>query len=58
MTLDVVFWILMLLWLVFGAWPVFRGPAAPNWPLIGGTLLQFILFALLGWKVFGPAIHG
>jgi len=55
MSISLIFWVLMLMWLVFGLWS--------NWPLTGpkpvaGTLLLFILLALLGWKVFGPAIHG
>jgi hypothetical protein len=47
----------MLVWLIFGlAWHVgyIVGPAGP----IGGTLLLFVLFLLLGWKVFGPPLHG
>lgn len=46
----------MLLWLVFGV--------APTWPAtdrnfrpFGGSLLLFILLVLLGWKVFGAALH-
>lgn len=57
MTRGLAFWILMLLWLVtslafhFGlfVWP---GAALVN----AGTL--FILFALLGWQVFGPPLKG
>lgn len=54
MTIGLCFWILMLIWLVFNVWS--------TWPLGlkqgGGSLLLFIVLALLGWKVFGPAIHG
>jgi hypothetical protein len=56
MSFALVFWILMLLWLVFGLWsnwPVGAGAVKP----LGGTLLLFILLLLLGWKVFGPPIH-
>jgi len=54
MTLSLVFWLLMLIWLVFGLWS--------NWPVqnrpnLGGTVLLFILLLLLGWRVFGPPIH-
>lgn len=54
MSLSLVFWILMLVWLVFGAystWPCKDLKAS------GGTLLLFILLLVLGWKVFGPPIH-
>lgn len=53
MSIGLVFWILMLLWLVFGAYRDWGNHYA-----LGGSLLQFILFLLLGWKAFGPPIHG
>jgi hypothetical protein len=52
MSVGFLFWILMILWLVFGFW---------QWgmtPLFGGNLLLWVLLALLGWKVFGFPIHG
>lgn len=53
MTFGLCFWVLMLLWLVFGLWSA--------WPLNmksgGGHLLLFILLLLLGWKVFGAPLH-
>jgi len=55
MTLGLVFWILMLLWLVFGLWT--RWPIS-NPGLLGGDLLLFILLLLLGWRAFGAPIHG
>jgi hypothetical protein len=61
MTLGLIFWILMLLWLVFGLWSNWPGvaPGQPytGWFPIGSTLLLFILFLLLGWHAFGPPIH-
>ena len=59
MTIGLAFWILMLLWLVFGLWsywPVAGQP--PNYRFVGGNLLLFVLLALLGWHDFGPPIHG
>lgn len=53
MPLGLMFWIIMLLWLVFGLWHRW-----PNYMLIGGDLILFILLLLLGWKAFGPPIHG
>jgi len=52
MTLGLAFWILMLLWLVFGLWYAY-----PNHYLIGGNILLFVLLLLLGWKVFGAPLH-
>jgi hypothetical protein len=51
------FWALMLIWLLFGAAPLFR-TGERNWTVFGGTLLPFLALALLGWQVFGPAVKG
>jgi len=58
MTIGLLFWILMIIWLIFGiytSWPDWRN----NGPYhAGGTLLLFILLFLLGWHDFGFPIHG
>ena len=56
MTIGFIFWLLMLIWLIFGAY-VYRGQYGV--PLAwGGNLLFFILLFLLGWRVFGWPIVG
>lgn len=54
MSIGLLFWILMIIWLVFGfvAW---RGIAGP-YGLVGNSLLLFILLGLLGWATFGPPL--
>lgn len=49
---SLIFWILMLLWLLswVGPWRTSLWYASP--------LLEFILFGLLGWAVYGPAVKG
>ncbi len=55
MSFGLVYWVLMLIWLVFGA--------LLHFGVVGGiyagvnTILLFILFLLIGWKVFGPPVH-
>lgn len=56
MSIALLFWIIMVVWLLFGLWS--------NWPVTGangrplaGTVILWVLLALLGWKVFGAAIH-
>lgn len=53
MTIGMIFWVLMIIWLVFGFWAY--------WPLSRANgpnfLLWFLLF-LLGWSVFGFPIKG
>lgn len=47
----------MLLWLILGVGPTWPRGTAGNYWTFGGSLLLFILIALLGWQVFGAAIH-
>lgn len=57
MPIGLLFWLLMVLWLVLGAvwiWP--RDPEHRY--AFGGSLLLWVLLALLGWKVFGFALQG
>ena len=56
MTLGLCYWILMLIWLVFGALLHF-GMVGGLWGAGVNIILLFILFLLLGWQVFGPPLH-
>jgi hypothetical protein len=58
MPIGYIFWTLMILWFVFGLYWNRPGPANPGatWGDMGGHFLQFVLFALLGWHVFGPVV--
>ena len=56
MTLGLIFWVMMLLWLLFGLWATWQ-PVPGNWGIWGHGLFLFILFLLLGWKVFGAPIR-
>jgi hypothetical protein len=55
MTLCVLFYILMLLWLIFGVWSNLPG-LKTDWRPAGGTLLLFLLLLCLGWAVFGAPV--
>lgn len=55
MTLGLCFWILMLIWAVFGTLVHF-GYGGP-WGASVNTVLLFVLFGLLGWQVFGAPLH-
>lgn len=52
MTLGLAFYIIMLIWFVFGVWSSW-----PNHQQVGGNFMLFVLMLLLGWRVFGPPIH-
>lgn len=58
MPIGLIFWVLMLLWLVLGIFNNRAEFVAGNYAGFGGTLLQFILFFLLGWRAFGFMIQG
>lgn len=56
MSRGLAFWVLMLVWLIFGlAWhfALFGGIA-----VFGLAIVPFLLFGLLGWQVFGAPING
>ena len=53
MGMGTAYWVLMLIWLIFGVWFTW-----PNYRWAGANVLLFILLVLLGWKVFGAPIHG
>lgn len=48
MNAGALFWVLMIICLIFNVW--FIGT------VLSPGLLVYVLLALLGWKVFGPAI--
>lgn len=58
MQIGLLFWILMVLWLVFGAYSNRVDLRGGNYGPLGGSLMLFILILLLGWKVFGSPIQG
>ena len=60
MSIGFLFWLLMILWIVFGAYSTWPGPGAGRAALLpfGGSLLLWILLALLGWHDFGFPVHG
>lgn len=58
MSLSLLFWILMLLWLLLGGYRNRTSFNAPNgWSMWGGDLFLFILLLILGWQIFGQPIR-
>lgn len=55
MTVGFVFWLIMLLWLILGVVGALRAAPVNGWST-GSDLLLFILFCLVGWKLFGTPI--
>jgi hypothetical protein len=57
MSIGLAFWVLMLVWLVFGIGWHFGFVPGTVAPWANGLLI-FILLGLLGWHSFGPPLHG
>lgn len=53
MTTGLLFWVIMLVGLLFGGYT--NRTTIATWAM--NNLVLWVLLALLGWKVFGPAIH-
>jgi len=56
MTLGLIYWILMLIWFVFGLLTHF-GVVVGAYAIGANAVLLFILFLLLGWQVFGAPVR-
>ena len=57
MSIGLLFWILMILWVVLGVVVVLPAARGGQYAVAGNSLLLFILLALLGWQVFGPILR-
>ena len=53
MSLNLLFWMIMIVGLLLAIY-INRGKPF-EW--LGSTLVFWILLILIGWKVFGPAVH-
>ncbi len=59
MNIGTLFWVLMILWLIFGLfvfWPTSTVGVVAYGP-IGVNVLLWVLLGLLGWKAFGPMLR-
>ena len=56
MTRGLAFWVIMIIWAVFYL-AIFAGYAG-QYANTGSALLHFVLYALLGWQVYGPPLRG
>jgi len=57
MPIAYIFWMLMILWAIFGIYPFVV--TTPNQRIIsGGNILLFVLLLLLGMQVFGSVVKG
>lgn len=57
MSIGLLFWVLMILWLVLGLYGGRAKIGSGDIVFIGGGVLLFVLLFLLGWHSFGFIIH-
>jgi len=57
-TIGAIFWLLMILWLLFGLYWNRSDLRGGKYGIVGGNMMLFILLFLLGWKQFGFPIQG
>jgi len=53
---SLLFWVIMILWFLSIIGVIFSPEL--RWNFYGNRVLEFILLALLGWQVYGPALKG
>jgi hypothetical protein len=58
MSIGLLFWLLMILWILFGFYTHSDEFKAGRYGIFGGNLLLFILLFLLGWRAFGFILQG
>lgn len=56
MSMGLAFWIIFLIHLIYYGVSAYRSKDATAWA--PWALLPIVLIGLLGWRVFGPPIHG
>ena len=58
-TIGLLFWLLMVIWFVFGLYANWSPPGSPGFNgFIANNILLFVLLFLLGWGIFGFVVKG
>lgn len=57
MPMGILFWVIMLIWFLFGLYWNGNELKSGNYGFFGSNLMLFILLLLLGWKLFGAPLQ-
>lgn len=57
MPIGILFWMIMILWFLFGLYWHSEEAKTKGYGVYGGSLLLFVVLGLLGWRVFGPVLQ-
>lgn len=58
MTRGMIFWVIMIILFILGIGAYWGHSGSGMYWGMGMTVVEFVLLALLGWQVFGPAVKG
>jgi hypothetical protein len=58
MPLSVWYWVCIFLWIVFGCWSGYVSPVPDRPRTIGFSVLVFLLFLIIGLRLFGSPVTG
>jgi hypothetical protein len=58
MSRGLLFWVIWIICVLIWAGVNFGGVGGAYGHFAGGGVIEFVLFGLLGWQVFGPVVHG
>lgn len=58
MPIGMIFWMLMIIWAIFGIVWSTNPSVLGSWGWLPNGLLLFVLFFILGWHAFGFVVHG
>lgn len=57
MPIGILFWVIMIVWFLFGLYSHRSDFRGGNYEYAVGNLMLFVLLGLIGWKVFGPLLR-
>lgn len=57
MPIGILYWMLMILWFIFGLYWNRADLSGGNYGVMGGNLMLFILLFIIGWKMFGFVVQ-
>lgn len=57
MPIGILYWMILIIWFLFGLYWHRTDMAGGNYGIVGGNLILLVLFGLIGWKLFGPILQ-
>ena len=58
MPIGILFWVIYVIAILFGVWSNYDAANELWFRRAGAYLVLWILVGIIGWRVFGPVVHG